>query len=287
MALPAHRLLIAILLPLAACARQPEPKPVERTQTNEQGCTRQRSVGPQDPFADPAPLKQACLGPHLLEIPQNYFYNQIGTEHDGSYALALEYPSLQPFKPGERMQLKVDVSVRTVMVDYTYIDRIDVREALRRNYIPMEYKKDDPEESLEGRVGGQSVYGLSPYYLDMDVVRAHYRNKGFPENASVMKPERHTDWFLSRDESGEVATVIKCTAREVTISGVEYRDGKMVKSREIGYADCKHTFMIASLDTLIRIEYPREGLKRWREIEQRARDLLAESMTHRDGESKP
>lgn len=275
---------LCLMLPLLACARQ---EVVPKTQTNEQGCTRIRSIGPQDPFKNPPPLKEACLGPYLLEIPQNYFYNQIGTEHDGSYALALEYPSLQPFKPGERMNLSVDVSVRTVTVDYSYIDRIDVREALRRNYIPMAYKKDDPEESLEGRIGGQSVYGLSPYYLDMDVVRAHYRKKGFQEDAPVMKPERHTDWFLSRDESGEVATVIKCTAREVTISGVEYRDGKMVKSGEIGYADCKHTFMIASLHTLIRIEYPREGLKRWREIEQRARDLLAESMTERDGETKP
>lgn len=266
--------MMALLLPLAACAQQAAHAPAALTQTNEQGCTRIRSVGPQDPFKVPPPLKQACLGPHLLEIPQNYFYNQIGTEHDGSYALALEYPSLQPFKPGERMGLTADVSVRTVTVDYTYIDRIDVHEAMRRNYIPMDYKKGDPQESLEGRIGGQVIHGLSPYYLDMEAVLAHYRRKGFRENAPVMKPDWHTDWFLSRDKAGEVTTVIKCTPREVTISGVEYRDGKLVKSKEVGYADCKHTFMIASLDTLVRIGYPREGLERWREIEQRARDLL-------------
>lgn len=274
MALPAHRLLIAILLPLAACARQPEPKPVERTQTNEQGCTRQRSVGPQDPFADPAPLKQACLGPHLLEIPQNYFYNQIGTEHDGSYALALEYPSLQPFKPGERMGLTTDVSIRTVTIDYRYIDRIELSEAMRRSYIPMDYKKDEPQENLETRIAGEKLYGLSPYFVDMDLVRAYYRSRGYNEDGRVMSPDRHTDWYIKKDDAGKVQTVIKCTSREVTSSGVEYHDGKLVKSRGYGFAKCSHTFMIAPLSTLVLVDYPREGLDHWKEIEWRARDLL-------------
>jgi hypothetical protein len=274
MALPAHRLLIAILLPLAACARQPEPKPVERTQTNEQGCTRQRSVGPQDPFADPAPLKQACLGPHLLEIPQNYFYNQIGTEHDGSYALALEYPSLQPFKPGERMGLTTDVSIRTVTIDYRYIDRIELSEAMRRSYIPMDYKKDEPQENLETRIAGEKLYDLSPYFVDMDLVRAYYRSRGYNEDARVMSPDRHTDWYIKKDDAGKVQTVIKCTSREVTSSGVEYHDGKLVKSRGYGFAKCSHTFMIAPLSTLVLVDYPRKGLDHWKEIEWRARDLL-------------
>ncbi|NYF37121.1 hypothetical protein [Stenotrophomonas sp. JAI102] len=274
MALPAHRLLIAILLPLAACARQPEPKPVERTQTNEQGCTRQRSVGPQDPFADPAPLKQACLGPHLLEIPQNYFYNQIGTEHDGSYALALEYPSLQPFKPGERMGLTTDVSIRTVTIDYRYIDRIELSEAMRRSYIPMDYKKDEPQENLETRIAGEKLYDLSPYFVDMDLVRAYYRSRGYNEDARVMSPDRHTDWYLKKDDAGKVQTVIKCTSREVTSSGVEYHDEKLIKSRGYGFAKCSHTFMIAPLSTLVLVDYPREGLDHWKEIEWRARDML-------------
>lgn len=274
MALPAHRLLIAILLPLAACVRQPEPKPVERTQTNEQGCTRQRSVGPQDPFADPAPLKQACLGPHLLEIPQNYFYNQIGTEHDGSYALALEYPSLQPFKPGERMGLTTDVSIRTVTIDYRYIDRIELSEAMRRSYIPMDYKKDEPQENLETRIAGEKLHDLSPYFVDMDLVRAYYRSRGYNEDARVMSPDRHTDWYIKKDDAGKVQTVIKCTSREVTSSGVEYHDGKLVKSRGYGFAKCSHTFMIAPLSTLVLVDYPRDGLDHWKEIEWRARDML-------------
>jgi hypothetical protein len=262
---------LLLMLPLAACAKQEEPA---KTQTNEQGCTRIRSIGSQDPYADPAPLKQACLGPYLLEIPQNYFHNQIGTEHDGSYALALEYPSLQPFKPGERMNLSVDVSVRTVTVDYQYVDRIDVREAMRRRYIPMDYKKNDPQENIEDRISGEKVHDLSPYYVNMETIRSHYRNKGFREDARVMSSDRYSDWYLSKDDSGEVKTVIKCTSREVTSSGVEYRDGKMVKSREYGIAKCDHTFMVVDLDTLVLVNYPREGLEHWKAIEDRARNLL-------------
>jgi len=274
-------LLCAALLPLAACARHPAQKPVERTQTNEQGCTRQRSVGPQDPYADPAPLKEACLGPHVLAFPQNYFYNQVGTEHDGSYSLALEYPSLQPFKPGERMGLTADVSVRTMSVEYDYIDQVDIHEAMRRSYTPMKYEADDPEASLEHRTRGDLQHGLSPYYIDMAVVREHYRAKGFKDTASVMKADRHTDWFLAKDAAGEVATVIKCTPREITVSGVAYRDGKLVKSKEYGYAVCKHTFMVAALNTLVRIEYPREGLARWQEFETHAKGLLTGAIEQR------
>ncbi|MFG6110906.1 hypothetical protein [Stenotrophomonas nematodicola] len=280
-------LLFAALLPLAACARPPAQKPAELTQTNEQGCTRQRSVGPQDPYADPVPLKQACLGPYLLAFPQNYFYNQIGTEHDGSYSLALEYPSLQPFKPGERMGLTADVSARTVMVKYTYIDGGDARDALTATYVPMEYQRGMPQETLDGRTKGTPSDGLTPYYVDMEKVRAHYRMQGLRETAPVMNASFHTDWFIARNEDGEVSTVIKCAPREVAAAGVASRQAKAVKSEGVGVPRCSQTFMNLELDTLITVRYPREGLTRWRKIEQRATELLARSITVERKEAQP
>lgn len=266
---------LCLLLPLLACAKQEGPA---KTMTNEQGCTRIRSIGPQDPYKDPPPLKQACLGPYLLEIPQNYFYNQIGTEHDGSYALALEYPSLEPFNPGERMRLSVDVAVRTVTVKYSYIDRTDVEMVMKREYTPLNYQVGDPEESLDTRIKGELKNGLTPYYVDMEKVRAHYLEEGTRENAPVMKIDWHTDWYLGRDADGEVTTVIKCTPREITEPGVEYRRGKMVKSKGESLAECDHTLMMADLDTIIRMNYPREGVLHWRELETRARQLVTDSI---------
>ena len=275
MTFPAGRsLLIALLLPLAACARQPEPKPVAHTQTNEQGCTRQRSVGPQDAFADPAPLKQACVGPHLLEIPQNYFDNQTGTEHDGSFALALEYPSLEPFKPGERMGLTADIATRTVRIDYHYIDRIDVHQALRNAYTARDSERDDPSASLEGRNTDTPVFGLSPYRADVGRIRAYNKAKGMPDDSLYNATRWMTDWFVTRDHEGVVERIIKCTSQEVNDPGVEYRDGKLVKSKTLGVAECDHYFIVPDRSTAVRITYVREGLEHWKAIENRARALL-------------
>ncbi|MCW4455268.1 hypothetical protein OK348_10740 [Flavobacterium sp. MXW15] len=263
---------LVLLLPLAACAKAPE---VETTRTNEQGCTRLRSVGPQDPFQDPAPLKQACIGPYLLEIPQNYFYNQIGTEHDGSFSLALEYPSLEPFKPGERIGLTADVATRTVAIDYDFIDRIDVRQALRNAYTPMDFERDDPAESMEGRIEGEPVYGLIPYYADLPRIRDYYRSRDFADTTPVMQARWHTDWFVTRDGNGEVERIIKCTSREVTESGIDYRDGKIIKNKIHELPECDHFFILPEQSIRVKINYIRVALEEWQRIEQHAHDLLA------------
>lgn len=274
---PVAGLLITLLL--GACAQAETPRNMSPTQTNEEGCTRKRSLGPQNAYADPAPIKQACVGPYLLELPQNYFSNQMGTEHDGSFSLALEYPSLQPFKPGERMNLTVDVSIRTVSLSYMYIGRADLWDVMQRRYTPQPGRSDDPAASLEGRVQGDAVHGLVPYYVDMDNVRAYHRARGLPETAPVMKPDYHYDWYVSRDDVGRVDQLVRCTPREITESGVEYRDGKMVKKRVIGFAECQQTFVIEELNTIVDITYPREGLPQWKQIATRARALLIDNIT--------
>lgn len=264
---------LSLLLPLAACAKQEAPA---KTMTNEQGCTRIRSIGPQDPYKDPPPLKQACLGPYLLEIPQNYFENQIGTEHDGLFAIALEYPSLEPFKPGERMHLSVDVSVRTVRVIYDFIDRLPVEEVMKRSYTPMDYQIGDPEHSLDTRIKGEIENGLTPYLIDMQRIRAHYAREGYKPNAGVMELAGYKDWFIGRDDAGSVNTVIKCTPRGIIESGVDYQDGKMVKNDAMGVARCDHVMLIPKLDTIVRITYPREGVQHWQRIEERAQELIVQ-----------
>lgn len=270
--------LLILMAAAGGCAQAEPPRNMEPTQTNEEGCTRQRSLGRQDPYLDPAPLKQACVGPYLLTLPQNYFYNQMGTEFDGLFALALEYPSLQPFKPGERMNLTVDVATRTVAITYAHISRVDVWQAMRGRYTPMEHQQADPAASLSGRLKGEKVHGLAPYYIDMDKVRTYHRAEGRAEAAPVMAPSYHTDWFVSQDASGRIDQVIKCTPREITESGVEYRGGKMVKKRVVGLATCQQTFVVEELKTLVEMDYPREGLVNWRQMSARATALLTDNI---------
>lgn len=278
MTFPAGRsLLVALSLPLAACARQPEHTPVERTQTNEQGCTRQRSVGPQDAFADPAPLKQACVGPYLLELAQNYFDNQTGTEHDGSFALALEYPSLEPFKPGERIDLPVAKSLRTVRIDYRYAERFTPLEVLERMTTLPKYEPDSPTRSLKGRTEGVPVYGLLPYYVDMPGVRAHYLGKGASEQTPLIQPQSNNDWFISLDGGGQVTRLVSCTSREMKDPGYGWRGDVPVKNATVGIARCEHRFVLPDRGVLVTVSYLRDLLPQWQRMEARAQALFVEN----------
>ena len=275
--LPVACLLIVPLL--GACAQAETPRKPPRLLTNEQGCSITIDNQPINAYQVPSPIERACVGPYQLELPQNYFSTQMGPEHDGSFSLALEYPSLQPFKPGERMNLTVDVSIRTVRLSYMYIGQPDVWDVMQRRYTPRPGRRDDPAASLEGRVQGDAVHGLVPYYVDMDSVRAYHRARGLPETAPVMKPDYHYDWYVSRDDVGRVDQLVRCTPREITESGVEYRDGKMVKKRVNGFAECQQTFVIEELNTIVDIQYPREGLAKWQEIGKRAASLLTDNIS--------
>lgn len=268
--------LLAALAPLSGCTKEPAKAP--RIQTNEQGCTRPYNDGPQDPFKDPPPLKDTCLGPYLLRIPANYFDHQMGPEFDGSFGLYLEYPGLNPFAPGERSHLSLDVSTRTVMIGYSYLDRVGIHEWLQVQYTPSPWDHDDPDERFEGRIQGEEIHGLTPYYADPPRYFDHYRAKGYSDGDSPLDPTHYQDWYISRDANGQVQTVIKCDSRLITESGVEYRDGKLVRSKGEKLPDCDHVFIIPELKTAVDINYVRFALPDWKKIEDRARGAVHDFM---------
>jgi len=270
-------LLLVALLPLAACARPPAQKPAELTQTNEQGCTRQRSVGPQDPYADPAPLKQACVGPYLLALPQNYFDNQIGTEHDGSFGLALEYPSLEAFKPGDRIGLSVDQALRTIDIDFSYSDRFTPLQILERLSTPQEYDPESPTRSLGARIEGEPQHGLKPYYVDLVRIRAHHRAKGIGDDMRVMKAAANMDWFISTDPAGRIDRLISCTSREQIDPGYAWKNGIPTKTSTDGMARCEHRFVLADHRVVVKLGYLRDLLPQWQRLEARATAIFLQS----------
>ena len=59
-----------LLLPLLACGERKAQAqaPVPTTRTNEQGCTRQRSLGPQDPFQNPPPHTPRIRGILIVHV---------------------------------------------------------------------------------------------------------------------------------------------------------------------------------------------------------------------------
>ena len=272
-----------LVLPLAACAQSETPRKPPRLLTNEQGCSITIDNQPINPYQDPSPIERACVGPHLLELPQNYYSTQMGPQHDGSFRLALEYPSLQPFKPGERMNLSADVSVRTVSIDYAYIDRIDVWQAFRNAYTPRSYERDDPAASLETRIKGSPVHGLVPYYADLERIRARDRRALGREREPGIGPW-YQDWFVVEDATGQVATLIKCTSREATDPGVEFRGGKLVKNSVQGVPECTHFVILPDYHIIMDIRYPRMALASWSRMQERARRLFIDNI---DKERRP
>ncbi|AJC47649.1 hypothetical protein [Xanthomonas sacchari] len=278
----AQCLLLAGILPLAGCAQSGSADTPAATSTNAQGCVRKRQLGPQDPFKTPPPLMEACLGPYKLRIPANYFGDQMGPNFDDSFGLYLEYPSLQPFAPGERTHLRLDVSTRTVDIGYHYLDRVDVHEALRRRYTGYSADKDNPAENLESRLEQRSVYGLTPYYADLPKVFAYYKAKGYQASAPVFKAEEHDDWYVERDADGEIRTFINCTSHVVAETGVEYRDGKLVRSKDAELPECHHIFALPEISTLVEVRYVRAALPDWKRIEDAARSYLEKFMVTRD-----
>ncbi|MCC5053377.1 hypothetical protein [Xanthomonas campestris] len=246
------------------------------TMTNEQGCVRQRG-GPQDPGTSPPPVMEACLGPYKLQIPANYFDDQMGPNFDGSFGLYLEYPELNAFAPGERAHLKLDVATRTVNIGYRYLDRVDPDAFLRRQYTPDGATQDTPEADINTRIKGEEKDGLTPYYANVAAYREHYRAQGLKPSNSIMEASYYKDWYVSRDAKGNIDTIIKCTSRAVEPSGVEFREGKLVRSKERELPSCEHVFVIPEMKVAVEIDYVRVALKDWKKIQDRARSALKTS----------
>ena len=246
------------------------------TMTNEQGCVRQRG-GPQDPGTSPPPVMEACLGPYKLQIPANYFDDQMGPNFDGSFGLYLEYPELNTFAPGERAHLKLDVATRTVNIGYRYLDRVDPDAFLRRQYTPDGATQDTPEADINTRIKGEEKDGLTPYYANVAAYREHYRAQGLKPSNSIMEASYYKDWYVSRDAKGNIDTIIKCTSRAVEPSGVEFREGKLVRSKERELPSCEHVFVIPEMKVAVEIDYVRVALKDWKKIQDRARSALKTS----------
>ncbi|WVL64941.1 hypothetical protein VDQ57_021835 [Xanthomonas campestris pv. campestris] len=246
------------------------------TMTNEQGCVRQRG-GPQDPGTSPPPVMEACLGPYKLQIPANYFDDQMGPNFDGSFGLYLEYPELNAFAPGERAHLKLDVATRTVNIGYRYLDRVDPDAFLRRQYTPDGATQDTPEADINTRIKGEEKDGLTPYYANVAAYREHYRAQGLKPSNSIMEASYYKDWYVSRGAQGNIDTIIKCTSRAVEPSGVEFREGKLVRSKERELPSCEHVFVIPEMKVAVEIDYVRVALKDWKKIQDRARSALKTS----------
>jgi len=230
-----------------------------------------------DGYSD-KPVK-ASLGPNTFMFPMNLYDDQIGPDFQGSVALALYWPELDPLPPGERRtdQFFEKYQDRLIYVAVNYIDTVPIKAVLpiRINESPESgYTPplDDPREHRSMRIKGDPVYGLTPYYSDLRAITAYFDAKGIPsDRENVVRWA--DDWYLRYDDDGALKTVITCMTREEP--GSVLKGDVLVTPVDVHPGSCEHAFIIPEYSLDIRITYRRAFLKDWRAIEDRVRSLFA------------
>lgn len=271
-------LLLPACLAAGACA-QPAPAVSDdkEAQTMPDTVTRGRTV---DGYTYTDAPVDARLGPHLFRFPANYYYDQMGPFFDGSLGLRVQWPDLAPMPPGETSRQTMDAFMKAVDYALDYVDRVPIRESLRRGYMnglprdSIEYR--DPENRLDLRVAQPEAMGLVRYDLDPDAAAAYahaYEAERGQPYATI--PGWRKDWYVARDAEGEIVTFIECDTDEITdgliVDGSELRPSPNPKDR---VAQCRHRLILPEDDISILITYVRVLLPDWKRFEDRIKRIL-------------
>ena len=133
----------------------------------------------------------------------------------------------------------------------------------------------DPRKRLDLLDEQQPLFGLTPYRVnpgrlaDYDQrAEAHY---GYPYRSG---PATYKDWYLARNASGRLATLIKCDPQEIP-DGLVIQGNRVLPDGPPRIATCNHEFIITEDRISVSMDYARVFLKDWKRIEDRARSLLA------------
>lgn len=272
--MPASRLcLLSVLiattgLALAACSHTAPPaaaQPVAEVQAANTAAEAARPVG-------------FSLGPNRFVLPANWFADGFGPDFQGGVTLALHWPSLEPYPPGQPYGSFTTGPMRDqrVLVTVNYIDRVPIDE-LPERYVTAsnEFELRDPSENLALRDRLPDRFGLEVYRTDLDKVAAHAAHEmQRPTRPSEFYLRGSDDWFIARDDSGRIRSVAMCTDDRVP-GGFEIRDDALVSvPGSTRRPLCGHRFSLAEFSLSINASYARPILRDWRRIESAVRDAL-------------
>lgn len=221
---------------------------------------------------------EARLGPHRYLIPANYFDNQIGPEFDGSFSLKLQWPDLQPLPPGERSKQSMETFNKQISILPNYVDRVPIDAVLERATRSIaaqdSLESQDPRDRLDLMDAADPVFGLTPYRVNQQRLTEHLeREKSLYGVPSKSDPRFYKDWYVARDDSGRIRTLIRCTPQALA-DGLVVEGTRVTAQESAEVAQCTHEFVIDTDKISVSISYARIFLKDWKAIEDRARQLL-------------
>lgn len=237
-----------------------------------------------------SPLVEFELGPHRFALPANYFVDGGGPDFQGSVTLALHWPSLEPYPPGQPYASFTTGPMRNqrVIISFNYIDRVPIDELPERHVtLRPGQNANDPGENIALRDRLPDRFGLEHHVVNFD--RFHAWINRFPDHRYVPKDDlvgRTSDWFIARDAQGRVRTVVKCDdSREP--EGQEIRGEALVEIPGITQSPlCDgHLFAMPEYSLAVRADYSRPLLRDWQRIETVVRQLMHDA--HRRAHPAP
>ena len=284
-----HPRIVALLLAsqaaLALCGCSSASPPDASEASVEQGATAPSEA------AHPVRFK---IGPNRFVLPSNWFIDGRGPDFQGNVTLALHWPSLEPYPPGQPYSSFTTGPMRNqrVVISIDYIDRVPIDE-LPERYVtrgPGEDSK-SPVYNLALRVRRPDRFGLEHYIVDLEKFEAWVNR--FPGRPHVPASElvgRSSDWFIGRDADGRIRTAVMCEDQRVP-EGFEIRGESLISvPGSTRWPLCDgHRFSMPELSLSINVSYSRPILRDWQRIEAVVRDALrdAHRQAQRESSSHP
>ncbi len=218
------------------------------------------------------------LGPNRFVLPANWFVDGIGPDFQGGVTLALHWPSLEPYPPGQPYSSFTTGPMRNqrVLVTIDYIDRVPIDELPERYVTPQPGQGvSDPSNNMPLRQRLPDRFGLEMYRTDLERVAVYEaREMQRPPKPPEFYLGADDDWFIGRDEAGRIRTVVKCKDERVP-EGFEIRDEALVSiPGSTRWPLCGGRFSMAEFSISINASYHRPILRDWRRIESAVRDAL-------------
>ena len=223
-------------------------------------------------------LIEFTLGQHRFALPSNYFVDEQGPDFQGSVTLALLWPELTPYPPGNGYWKQTSGPMRNhgVIVSFNLVNvPID---SLPERYVTVSPTGDpnDPSYSLALRIHQPDQFGLAHYMTDLQKMTEYMAKEGGkPAKPAAFYIGSTSDWFIGRDQQGRIRTVVQCDdSREP--EGFKILNEILVDipgSKKRPLCD-GHSFALAEYVLAVRASYHRPILRDWQRIEAEVRSIM-------------
>ncbi len=263
----------ALLLMLSACAagRAPEAAsaPVSEVQP--------RTVATAAEAAAPE-LIEFTLGPHRFALPSNYFADEQGPDFQGGFTLALLWPELKPYPPGNGYWKQTSGPMRHHRVLVSFNEVGVPIDSLPERHVTLEPDENpnDPDTNIAHRIRLPDRFGLEHYIVDLEKLTRYQAKVGSrPPKPAAFYIGSTSDWFIGRDGQGRIRTVVKCDdSREP--EGFEIRGEMLIEipgSEQLPLCG-SHLFSLEDYSLSAKASYHRPILRDWQRIERAVREIM-------------